>query len=641
MEYTQDLEKRVQLGKNDTNPSHDVIKLRVDKGKYLYFVPRYDGKYEFCSNDASIQEQLEGYDTQVLKKRFQCFKVLDRVKSDLGIMDGQPQNVANVENTEPKVPFVQSRLAASLKKSGKQDLQTLNQTCLKLGYELHWQDPTAYPVPRGNPTFKGNLVLHDKKSGKDYVFISEMCSSKKEVQKSICAKIFVGARSNSNTVGEPTKEQQDDIDRKRKETLEKIMAEKNLVMERKKTFELKKQEMIDVLKQNKIDVNVFKEFRRAFDEMNDSGQSSRFYTVIDDVIEKNPEIKEALSKTVVAAYGFSLSRYAGEERSDWNSESENFFLKHQDCIKYVQKEFDVFVEPYQKEIAQWKAFDELAPTRHFFVDVNDGWKDYKGDFHTLVEERTGVFVGSDFNPVSSEYGERKWKEFNVLCDENGERINEERNKKVNSQIARVYGVDLYEKAIPTTEQKERAQKLVDIYKEDIAYKEHKQSNKEKIRALRFKKMQMFMAENSISEENFRENIAQAIDKMEVIPSDDNYCAINFEKEYTLRNSKGNEYKLSIFNSMYGEMSIDFGPFTFSAKLTSAKKDYDPEDGAVNKVFEHELKQAVHAKDVRFDALVIDAALRKVGILGHPSTIEKKIKEGQIERMEFVRNNFEK
>ena len=655
MQYSPDLEKRVQRGKDDTDPQHDVMKLAIDKvnakGKYLYFVPRPDGKYEFCSNDPLIQALIQQYGTQALNKRNQCFRVLDRVKSDLGITNSQAQSPVQQSNTVPQVPFTQSRLAKALRESGRQDLQALNQLCQKEGYDLLWQEPSTYTAPHSNPYFKGSLILRDKKSGKAYIFTSEICESKKGIQRSICTQLFNGARSNSTTLGEPTKEQKATIDRvlkgedeRKQQERAKIVAEQNRYREQQSIFEIKKQQLIDNLEQNKIDTEAFKEFRDAFSKITGAGSPTQFYSVLDDIIEKHPEVAETLTKTVIATYGFSL-KGGRKERSDKNSESENFFIGHQDCLKYVQKEFDAFVEPYKKDIAQWKALDELAPTIDFNLDVNDGRYTYRGSFHTInqedIEKKGAPFgvlmvLGDDWHPVNQSLGEKTWNELDVIRDINGEKIDESRNKDINRQIARVYGVNLYEEAIPTPEQRKYAQELIDKYMEIKNQEKQKQANQEKIRALKEKQLQTFMSENSVSAEMPKEDIAQAINNMRVVASDDNSDQVGFNRKYTFTNERGNEYDLVIIDNQDKTLSVEFGPFSFSAKLASSKENYDPNDGSLNKLFEHELKRAVY--NSRSDAVIIDAALRKVGIIGHPNTIQKKIKQGELHKVQFKEKN---
>ena len=658
MEYTPDLEKRVQQGKDDTNPQHDVIKLRINKAdpkdrRYLYFVPNGDGNYEFCSNDGFIQAMISDrnkYKRQVVP-RGAIFKVLDRVKSDLGMTSNQAQSTTQTSKTEAQVPFSQSRLAKAIKGLRNLDLKTLNELCLRHKYTLDWLDATTHTKPHSNPTFDGGLYLYDTLSGKGYAFTSDLCDSKKAVQRNICDKLFDAVLSNSNTAGEPTKEQQEDMvrrqsaekQRKQQET-EIIIAEQNRFRANQSIFETKKQKLIADLQARKIDVDAFKSFKESFDIMHKYSNSTQFYTILDEIMEKHPEVAESMTKTFVATYGFSL-KGGREERGEWNSESENFFLKHHDCIKYVQKEFDAFVEPYKEKIARWKALDELAPALSYYLDINDGAETDKARYHTLNEEdiksanrspwkEVNYSIGDDFSPVSREQGRNMWAKLDVIRDENGEKIDEKANYEINKKIAQVYGVDLYQESTPTIEQRQYAQGLVDNYKEIKRQEEEKRAAQERIKAIKAEKQLSFMSENSVSAETSKEDMIQMINKMEVVPSRDNADQIGFNRKYIFRNEKGKEYELNIIDNQDKTLSVEFGPFSFSAKLTSVKEDYNPNDGALNRVFEHELKQATNEAS-RTDAIIINAALRKAGILGYPNTIKKKIKEGQVNPVQFT------
>lgn len=672
MEYTPDLEKRVQKGKDDTDPQHDVIKRRINKAnpkdrRCLYFVPVDGENYGFCSNDPFVQAMIsdkDQYKRQIVSKGA-IFHVLDRVKSDLGVTSNQAQSTTQTSKTEPQVPFCQSRLAKAIKGLRNLDLKALNELCLRHKYTPDWTNFTMQEKPHSNPSFKGGLYLYDNLSGKRYAFASDWCGSKKGVQYDICSKLFSAALSNSNTIGEPTKEQQADMDRRQeaeKQRIQKEIEEQNNVRKNQDIFEIKKQKLIEDWRQGKVDVETFKGLREVLDKVYKVGQSSddwvnslrkidsstQFYTVLDDIIEKHPEVAEPLTKTFVATYGFSL-KGGREERSGWNSESENFFLKHQNCIKYVQKEFDAFVEPYKKQIAQQKALDELAPTVCFTLDVNDGRDTYVGYYHTTNEEHIKqkgkafgflMCMGDDWHLVSSSFGEKTWDELDVIRDENGEKIDESRNVDINWKIAQVYGVDLYKEVISTAEQKQYAKEIVDNYKTIKAEQEQKRAAQKRIQAIKAKQQaemfQSLVAENGTSSKMSREDIVGAISQMEVVPSKDNESQTGYNREYTFKSKSGKEYKLNIIDNQDKTLSVKFGSFSFSAKLTSVKEDYNPNDGVLNKVFEHELKQAVHAKEPSNDAIIIDAALRKVGVLGYPSAIKKKIEEGQVNPVTFSR-----
>lgn len=85
MEYTPELEKRVKRGKDDKDPKHDVIKIRINTNdpqdkRALYFVP-IEGteKYEFCSNDERLQTWCENVKSKKVKFN-QIMRVFDAAR---------------------------------------------------------------------------------------------------------------------------------------------------------------------------------------------------------------------------------------------------------------------------------------------------------------------------------------------------------------------------------------------------------------------------------------------------------------------------------------------------------------------------------------------------------------------------------